>query len=461
MAKTCQHCGSTTDNDARVMCPTCGRRMQPAGAVPPEALPPTEALPPAAAAAPAANPYAPRFGEPDSPSYGVVADPSWAAGYVNVEPPRPQLYVSRRTQSRTSRLTVAFRLVLAIPHLVVWFVASEVVSLIVIIAWFAAVFTARVPYNLYEIIGWYVDYSARLFAYVTLLTDRWPTFGAMSENPATIWLPGPQRLNRAAVFFRYFLAFPASALASLITFGLAIASPLIWLIVLVAGRVPRPVFNATASVLRYQMRQYAYLYLLTAAYPGGLFGDPADRREDDDLPAPTEASAEPVPPPDVPRPPVLHRTARRLVTVFIVLGCLGFVGNFAATALLAGDTIDRFRANGDLVQAYEAIDAPDISACSTAADRFACLKEDARQDAEAFSEFAAAVRAIDFPTDVRSQVATLLAATDTFVADFRSLSNSPDLQAFNAFVRIHDMQAEGQAVDDAEQALNEALVLGR
>ena len=41
----------------------------------------------------------------------------------------------------------------------------------------------------------------------------------------------------------------------------------IWLIVLIRGRVPQPVFDGTASVVRYQSRFYAYLTLLTARYP--------------------------------------------------------------------------------------------------------------------------------------------------------------------------------------------------
>ena len=48
-----------------------------------------------------------------------------------------------------------------------------------------------------------------------------------------------------------------------------------WLIVLIAGRMPRPLHEALAAALRYQTRVIGYFLMLTARYPGGLFGDPA------------------------------------------------------------------------------------------------------------------------------------------------------------------------------------------
>ena len=47
-----------------------------------------------------------------------------------------------------------------------------------------------------------------------------------------------------------------------------------WLIVLIAGRMPRPLHEALAAAVRYQVRVSGYFLMLTAQYPGGLFGDP-------------------------------------------------------------------------------------------------------------------------------------------------------------------------------------------
>jgi hypothetical protein len=75
------------------------------------------------------------------------------------------------------------------------------------------------------------------------------------------------------VLFRLFLVIPATILSSLAFGGYLVASFIIWLMVLVAGRVPSSLFDATTAVLRYSMRTTAYTWLITAAYPWGLFGD--------------------------------------------------------------------------------------------------------------------------------------------------------------------------------------------
>ncbi len=50
-----------------------------------------------------------------------------------------------------------------------------------------------------------------------------------------------------------------------------------WLIVLIAGRMPRTLYEAIAAGLRYYIRFTGYLFLVTATYPWGLFGDEASQ----------------------------------------------------------------------------------------------------------------------------------------------------------------------------------------
>ncbi|MBV9096670.1 MAG: DUF4389 domain-containing protein [Frankiaceae bacterium] len=367
-------------------------------------------------------------------------------------PPRPQVYVGRQAWTKTSRLTVAFRLVLAVPHLVAWWAVGYAAQLIAFIAWFAALFTGRVPVDLYGVLAWYVRYGTRVWAYVGLLTDRWPGFSDAADYPVMTWLPGPDRLSRAAVFFRWVLVFPAAMLAGIVAAGVGLASPILWLIVLISGRMPRALFNALASVVRFHTRYYSYAFLLTAAYPLGLFGDPDDRRETDDVP-----SSEPVPAPEVPRPPVLHRSARRLVTLFVVLGSLVLAGYFTAVALQAAHEVNRLDASAELSDAYHSIVTADFAACASTPDEFTCRKEAARQEAESLSEFEAAVHRIDFPSDVRRQVAVLDAATSRFADEFRQLADTHSLAEYRAFIGAHDLRADGQALDDATVALGRAL----
>ena len=83
---------------------------------------------------------------------------------------------SRPELENRNRLTVAFRIILVIPQLIVltllgiaWFVAH-------LIAFFAVLFTAHWPEGLRTFVVGILRWSARVNAYLYLLTDEYPPF---------------------------------------------------------------------------------------------------------------------------------------------------------------------------------------------------------------------------------------------------------------------------------------------
>ncbi|MDH6133303.1 hypothetical protein P3T37_002698 [Kitasatospora sp. MAA4] len=181
---------------------------------------------------------------------------------------------------RQRRLTVLLRLLMLLPHFVVLFVLSFVATLAAIVGWFAALVTAELPEPIARFLAGYVGYYLRVGASAALLVDSYPPFSltAPAGYPVQIELR-PGRLNRLAVLFRIILMFPAAVIESLATGGWFAVSVLIWLWVLIAGRMPRPLFEATAAIARYAFRLHAYGLMLTSAYPKRLFGDgPPDPR---------------------------------------------------------------------------------------------------------------------------------------------------------------------------------------
>ena len=96
-----------------------------------------------------------------------------------------------------------------------------------------------------------------------------------ADYPVSVTI-SPGRLNRAAVLFRLVLVFPAWVVVTILWYGLGLILMIpTWLIVLIRGRMPRPLYEAIAACLCYWARMRAYWYLLTDVYPDGLFGDPA------------------------------------------------------------------------------------------------------------------------------------------------------------------------------------------
>ena len=112
---------------------------------------------------------------------------------------------------RRSRLTVFFRGLLAIlPFiwLMLWGIAAFVAH---IIAWFAALFTKRVPDGIHNFLAHYVRYQVHVYAYATLTANPFPGFtGAEGTYPIDLQV-GARRSdqNRWTVFFRIILAIPA------------------------------------------------------------------------------------------------------------------------------------------------------------------------------------------------------------------------------------------------------------
>lgn len=345
----------------------------------------------------------------------------------------------------TSRATVAFRLILAIPHLIALWALSYAAAAVAIVAWFAVLFTACVPDGLYNFIGWVVRYGARVWAYVWLMNDRWPSFSESPDDPVRVQLPGPERLNRAAVFFRVILAIPAAIVASLLSSGLAVAGILLWLVVLIRGRVPQPVFDATGSVVRYQTRFYGYLALLAARYPSGAYGDPGD---------PTEPAAAPA---DAAVPPLINRPAKRLVVVFIVLGVLGLIAQLAVSAAIGRKAVDRQAADNRLKGAYQSLQLSDATSCLAVSDQIGCATKAAQQNADLLRVFKADVDSIDFPGDVADDVHALKRSTDRFIADFATLSKATSLQDYANIATSTNISLDGKAFDDAVRQLSDNL----
>jgi Domain of unknown function (DUF4389) len=74
------------------------------------------------------------------------------------------------------RVTVAFRIILAIPQLLAVWVLGMAWFLATVIAWFAILFTGRYPRGLYDFSVGVLRWNTRVEAYLLLLHDEYPPF---------------------------------------------------------------------------------------------------------------------------------------------------------------------------------------------------------------------------------------------------------------------------------------------
>jgi len=168
---------------------------------------------------------------------------------------------------RRSRLTVFFRLLLVIPHVIVlglWGIAAEVA---VVIAWFAGVILGRVPVGLHVFLASFVRYATRVRAYFGILANPYPSFGSGGTYPVDVEIDPAAPQSRVTVFFRLLLAIPALILAYVFQIGLNIVALFGWIVSVIMGRMPEGLENLGVYCLRWETQTWAYMFLLTGRYP--------------------------------------------------------------------------------------------------------------------------------------------------------------------------------------------------
>ena len=169
-----------------------------------------------------------------------------------------------------TRLTVFFRLLLAIPHFL-WEAVLAIVAIFAVIAnWFATLFTSRPPAGLHSFLAAYLRYATQVSAYLFLLADPYPGFlfiNFKEDYPLDAEIDGTAEQGRLSVGFRIFLAIPAMIVANILRNLSGVLAFFSWWIALFTGRVPEGIRNFGAFALRYETQTYGYLAVLTAKYP--------------------------------------------------------------------------------------------------------------------------------------------------------------------------------------------------
>jgi hypothetical protein len=169
---------------------------------------------------------------------------------------------------RRSRLTVFFRLLLAIPHLI-WLALWGIVALLAAIGnWFATLFTGTSPAALHRFLAAFMRYQLHVFAYLYLVANPFPGFtGERGSYPIELRIAERARQNRWTVGFRIVLALPALLIAGAygtLAFSVAFLG---WFASLFTGTMPLGLRNAGALALRYGSQTYGYLFMVNGAYP--------------------------------------------------------------------------------------------------------------------------------------------------------------------------------------------------
>jgi hypothetical protein len=167
-----------------------------------------------------------------------------------------------------NRLTNAFRLIWAIPHLIIVNVLSRLAQALAVIQWFIVVFTGKRNRGLWDLARGCIDWEVRAYAYAGMLYDTYPNFGfEKKDEPVSFALDWDESVNRLSVALRLIYAIPAMLLMLLVGLGAFFVFIGTWFAILFTGSQPRGMFDFLVKAQRLGARVSAYLYLLTDTYP--------------------------------------------------------------------------------------------------------------------------------------------------------------------------------------------------
>lgn len=170
-----------------------------------------------------------------------------------------------------NRATTFFRLLLAIPWLIVAIFWGVLFIFTHVIAWIAVIILGRYPQWLYDFNSGVVRYGIRTGSWIYLQTDEWPPFGISDDPsyPIRVNFPPPaEQQSRLKALFRHLLTLPVLLVLSYGTSYIVLAASFVaWATIVFRGYMPEGVNNALTYCRSFEARVLGYLAILTDDYP--------------------------------------------------------------------------------------------------------------------------------------------------------------------------------------------------
>ena len=189
-----------------------------------------------------------------------------------------------------NRLTVAFRLILAIPHLLLvggiglgfalksgrgdtssiggeTGLLGAVAYILAIVSWFTIVIGGSHITAIRQYTTFYLRWRVRALAYLMLLEDRYPPFGDAAYPASFAFVDAEGARSRLTVGFRLILIIPHLIVVALLSIAWWVTSFVAWFVILLSGNYPQGLYGFGVGVLRWFIRVEAYLLLLVDDYP--------------------------------------------------------------------------------------------------------------------------------------------------------------------------------------------------
>jgi len=186
-------------------------------------------------------------------------------------------------ERKLNRLTTFFRIFVAIPIIIIFGLlldnavqfsgkdsanTAAGLGLIVLPLVLMILFRKKYPKWWYDWNLSFASFMYRIYAYVYLLTDVYPSTDEEQSVHVELSYPDAAGLNRWLPLVKWFLAIPHIIVMACLGIAAVVVAVIAWFAILFTGNYPKGLFDFVVGVMRWQLRVMSYaLILVTDKYP--------------------------------------------------------------------------------------------------------------------------------------------------------------------------------------------------
>lgn len=167
-----------------------------------------------------------------------------------------------------SRLSVFFRPLLAIPHMIVGGLWGFFVNFLTFFQWVRILFTGSRSEGIWNKQNRWLVYATRVKSYQAYLFDAFPAFGSVPKTePVTYMFTFTKDAKRLSAFFRIFIAIPAYFIQFFLSIGAGFIMFFAWFALVFTGKYPSGMFGFVLKYRQFSARLSSYVMYMTDQYP--------------------------------------------------------------------------------------------------------------------------------------------------------------------------------------------------
>jgi hypothetical protein len=162
---------------------------------------------------------------------------------------------------------------LAIPQVIVLYALGIVQSVVWILAFFAILFTGKMPESFFGFMTMTHRYQWRVGSFTLFMREGYPPFEfqTVATDPggdaAVLSIEPAPKLSRGLIFVKWLLAIPHYFVLFFLFIAVYVVVIVAFFAVIITGRWPESLRKFVIGVMRWAYRVSIYTYLMTDQYP--------------------------------------------------------------------------------------------------------------------------------------------------------------------------------------------------